>query len=142
MSAIRSDILPAANRNVTERMPSLLSYRIFVIRVSVYFHRLQKGLLHKRKAHLQQPLDVFRKIVLKPLIRGPDRFSRFAVVNPILICCKSRALNTLNKVLLAEQIHNDQRSNYHYSAGVSDGGIIQILTRIIGSQRCRYTYKL
>ncbi len=142
MSAIRSDILPAANRNVTERMPSLLSYRIFVIRGSLYLADYKRGCCTSAKRSCNNPLTFSGKSCRNLLSEVLTDFSRFAVVNPILICCKSRALNTLNKVLLAEQIHNDQRSNYHYSAGVSDGGIIQILTRIIGSQRCRYTYKL
>jgi len=52
----------------------------------------------------------------------------------------TRTLDTLNEVLLAEQVHNDQRSDNHQTAGVSDSRVIQVLSCVGGGQRRRNIY--
>ena len=60
----------------------------------------------------------------------------------LLVCSKSRTLDTLYQILLAEEVYYYERSYYHNSASISYSRVIQVLSRIIGSERRGDSYYL
>ena len=53
----------------------------------------------------------------------------------LLVCSKSRTLDTLNQILLAEEVKNYKGSDYHKTASVSDSCIVEILSRVVRCKR-------
>lgn len=56
----------------------------------------------------------------------------FLRIYVILVRSKSGTLDTLYKILLTEEVHNDQRSDDHKTASVSDSCVVQVLSCIVG----------